>query len=219
MIVLIDNYDSFAHNLARYLVRLGTVVHVVRNDAVRAADVLAMRPEAIVLSPGPCTPAEAGCSLDVVRQCDRHVPILGVCLGHQVIVAAIGGEIVRSDPVHGRASLIQHDGTGVFQGVPSPFWGCRYHSLVAERGSLPAALEVAAETDGGVIMAVRHRHRPIVGLQFHPEAILTEHGYELLANFLRLAGVAVNDGVPNAADELRVPVGAVVELPKLPVTF
>ena len=129
MLLLIDNYDSFAHNLARYLTRLGADVHVVRNDVIRASDVLSLRPAAIILSPGPCTPNEAGCSLEIVRYCCDQLPILGVCLGHQVIVAALGGRIVRADPMHGRTSAILHDGRGVFQGIPNPFNGCRYHSL------------------------------------------------------------------------------------------
>ena len=215
MLLLIDNYDSFAHNLTR----LGADVCVVRNDAMRAQDVLTLGPAAIVLSPGPCTPNEAGCSLELVRCCGDQLPILGVCLGHQVIVAALGGQIVRVDPMHGRTSTIRHDGHGVFQGVPNPFIGCRYHSLAAERSSLPPQLEVTAETEDGVIMAVRHRERPIVGLQFHPEAILTEHGYTLLANFLRIAQVDVTGAVPSAADELRSPASVAVELPRSPVTF
>ncbi len=219
MLLLIDNYDSFAHNLARYLTRLGAEVRVVRNDTVRVADVLSLKPAAVVLSPGPCTPNEAGCSLEIVRRCGDRLPILGVCLGHQAIVAAYGGRIVRTEPMHGRTSVIEHDGQGIFLGVPNPFSGCRYHSLVAERSSLPEQLEVSAETKEGLIMAVRHRERPIVGLQFHPEAILTEHGYALLANFLKMAGVELTGVELCLADELRCPERVAAELPKSPVTF
>jgi anthranilate synthase/aminodeoxychorismate synthase-like glutamine amidotransferase len=220
MILLIDNYDSFAHNLARYFVRLGAGVRVRRNDAVTIPQIRQWQPQAIVLSPGPCTPAEAGCSLEVVRACWRDYPILGVCLGHQAIVAALGGTICRSEqPRHGQTSDVWHDGQRIFAGVPSPFTACRYHSLVASETDLPAELIVSATTADGVIMAVRHRARPVFGVQFHPESILTEHGYRLLANFLRLAGLEVPDRLPSLDDErvlVRQPefVG-----PQSPITF
>jgi anthranilate synthase/aminodeoxychorismate synthase-like glutamine amidotransferase len=190
MILLIDNYDSFVYNLARYFERLGHRTHVVRNTAIDADGVKAIRPAAIVLSPGPCAPDRAGCSLDLVRRLHGEMPILGVCLGHQAIVQAFGGRIVRAgEPVHGRTSPIYHDGRGVFAGLPSPLTGCRYHSLVVEKDSLPECLEATAHTDDGTIMAVQHRTLPIVGLQFHPESILTDHGYALLTVFLRSSGL------------------------------
>ena len=190
MILLIDNYDSFVFNLARYFERLGQQVCVVRNTAIDVAGVRAARPDVLVLSPGPCTPREAGCSLDVVRQLHAELPILGVCLGHQTIAEALGGRVVRADePVHGRTSPIRHDGRGVFAGIPNPITGCRYHSLVVEEASLPQCLEVSARTDDGTVMALRHRQLPVVGLQFHPESILTETGYPLLAGFLWQAGL------------------------------
>ena len=194
MILLIDNYDSFVHNLARYFVRLGQPTQVVRNDAVDAEGVAALRPAAIVLSPGPCTPREAGCSLEVVRRLHREIPILGVCLGHQAIAAALGGRVIRAaEPVHGRASTILHDGRGIFAGLPERFAACRYHSLLVEEASLPDELEVSARTPEGLIMALRHRELPVVGVQFHPESILTDVGYDLLKNFLRLANVIEAD--------------------------
>jgi anthranilate synthase component 2 len=220
MILLIDNFDSFAHNLARYLTRLGATVEVVRNDAVNAEQVLAMRPQAVVLSPGPCAPPQAGCSLEVVRQCWNAIPVLGVCLGHQVIVEALGGRIVRAPvPIHGRTSLVWHEGHGVFAGLPSPFTVCRYHSLIAAKESLPDALEICGSTDDGLVMAVQHREFPVVGVQFHPESVLTEHGYELLANFLRLAGIAVPAQLPSLSDELLVRPRPEVVWPRAPVTF
>lgn len=220
MILLIDNFDSFAHNLARYLTRLGATVEVVRNNAISAEHVLAMRPQAVVLSPGPCAPPQAGCSLEVVRRCWNLIPLLGVCLGHQVIVEALGGRIIRAPiPIHGRTSSVWHDGQGVFAGVPSPFTVCRYHSLMAAKESLPDALEICGTTDDGLVMAVRHRRFPVVGLQFHPESVLTQHGYELLANFLRLAGASVPAQLPTLSDELRVHPRPDVVWPRAPVTF
>ena len=202
MILLIDNYDSFVFNLARYFQRLGQVTEVVRNTAINVNGIRALRPDAVVLSPGPCTPREAGCSLEVVRQLADEVPMLGVCLGHQVIAEALGARIVRArEPVHGRSSPIHHDGRGLFAGLPDPFVGCRYHSLVVERASLPETLEVAAWTEDGTVMAIRHRQRPIVGLQFHPESILTDCGYALLAAFLRLAGLPVPSPLPGLDGE------------------
>jgi anthranilate synthase component 2 len=203
MILLIDNYDSFVHNLARYLRRLGQTTRVVRNTAIDTAGVRALRPEAIVLSPGPCAPRQAGCSLDVVRELHAGLPILGVCLGHQAIAEALGGRVVRAgEPVHGRSFPIRHDGRGVFAGLPQPIIGCRYHSLVVEEQSLPDCLEVSARTDDGTIMALRHRRLPVVGLQFHPESILTDMGYALLAGFLRMAGLAVPAELPGIEGEL-----------------
>jgi anthranilate synthase/aminodeoxychorismate synthase-like glutamine amidotransferase len=197
MILLVDNYDSFVHNLARYFERLGQRTHVVRNDAIDVEGVRIMRPEAIVLSPGPCTPQQAGVSLAIVRQLGRELPMLGVCLGHQVIAEAFGGRVVRADqPVHGKTSAVEHDGTGLFAGLPAPLTACRYHSLVVEPASLPAELRRAAWTDDGVLMAFAHAELPIFGVQFHPEAILTQGGYALLANFLRLAGLDATDPLP-----------------------
>lgn len=202
MILLIDNYDSFVHNLARYFQRLGQETHVVRNDAVNVEEIRKLKPDALVLSPGPCTPSEAGCSLSVVRELTGETPILGVCLGHQTISAALGGRVVRAqDPVHGRASLVQHDGQGIFSGLPSPLTVGRYHSLVVEEESLAPELVVTARTEDGVVMAIAHRQHPLVGVQFHPESILTGGGYELLANFLRLAGIAPPDNLPSMVSE------------------
>jgi anthranilate synthase/aminodeoxychorismate synthase-like glutamine amidotransferase len=221
MLLLIDNYDSFAHNLARYFDRLGAATHVVRNDVIDVADVRGMRPAAIVLSPGPCTPREAGASLDIVRTLYTEIPMLGVCLGHQVIAAALGGEVVRAQtPVHGRTSAVVHDGAGLFAGVPSPLTVGRYHSLVVEPASLPDELRSTALTDRGVIMAFEHVRRPVFGVQFHPESILTEHGYDLLANFLGIAGIDVlRDPSKLAASERREPPRKQQPLPTQPVTF
>ncbi len=204
-VLLIDNYDSFVFNLARYLERLGQRTEVVRNTAIDVAGARAMRPDALVLSPGPCAPRQAGCSLDLVRALHASLPILGVCLGHQAIAEALGARIVRAaEPVHGRTSAVLHNGRGVFAGLPSPLIATRYHSLVVEEASLPAPLEVTARTEDGTIMAIQHRRLPVVGLQFHPESILTEHGYPLLAAFLRLAGLPVPATLPTIGDELRI---------------
>jgi anthranilate synthase/aminodeoxychorismate synthase-like glutamine amidotransferase len=204
MILLIDNYDSFVHNLARYFQRLGQEVEVVRNTAIDTAGVRALRPAVVVFSPGPCTPNEAGNSLEIVRQLHRELPMLGVCLGHQTIVQALGGRIVRAtEPMHGRASEVYHDGRGIFAGLPSPLVAGRYHSLVAEEASLPECLHITARTDDGAIMAVEHRSLPLVGLQFHPESILTEDGFALLAGFLRLAGLQCPGELPTG--ELHFP--------------
>jgi len=207
VILLIDNYDSFVYNLARYFERLGQETRVQRNTAIDVAGIRAMGPEAVVLSPGPRAPRQAGCSLEVVRELYRELPILGVCLGHQAIAEALGGRIVRAgEPVHGRTSPVRHDGRGVFRDLPNPIVGCRYHSLVVDEASLPASLEVSARTDDGTVMALRHRDLPVVGLQFHPESILTETGYPLLAGFLRLAGLPVPSSVPDIQGELHQPV-------------
>lgn len=219
MILLIDNYDSFVFNLARYFERLGRPTCVMRNDAIDAAAVQSLRPEAIVLSPGPCAPAQAGCSLEIVKQLHAELPILGVCLGHQTIAEALGGRVVRAaEPVHGRTSSVFHDGQGLFAGLPSPLTACRYHSLVVEEASLPADLEATARTADGVVMGLRHKRLPLVGLQFHPESILTDFGFELLANFLRLAGLPVPPATPSIASERRDPPRN-ERLPSAPVTF
>jgi len=201
MILVIDNYDSFVHNLARYFQRLGHETVVVRNTDLGPEDIGPLSPEAIVLSPGPCTPRQAGCSIEIVRRWHASLPILGVCLGHQAIGEALGARLVRARPVHGRSSLIWHDGRGVFAGLPSPLEAGRYHSLVIHRRSLPDELEVSAWTRDGLVMAIRHRQRPLVGLQFHPESILTPLGYAILAAFLRRAGLAVAESLPNIAAE------------------
>jgi anthranilate synthase component 2 len=185
MILLIDNYDSFTWNLVQYLGELGADVHVHRNDAITLEQVEAWAPEKIVVSPGPCTPNEAGISVPLIRRFAGRVPILGVCLGHQSIGQAFGAKIVRAQHVmHGKLSPITHGGEGVFAGLPSPFQATRYHSLAIEPASLPDELEVTARSDDGEIMGVRHREHAIEGVQFHPEAVLTEHGTRLLANFL-----------------------------------
>jgi anthranilate synthase/aminodeoxychorismate synthase-like glutamine amidotransferase len=197
MLLLIDNYDSFVHNLARHFRRLGQETVVVRNDAIDWRGVKAMQPLGIVISPGPCTPAEAGCSVDVVRELVNDIPILGVCLGHQVIAAALGAKIVRArEPMHGRTSEVRHNGEGVFCDLPSPLSVCRYHSLVVDEESLGADLEVTARAADGEIMGIAHRYQAVVGVQFHPEAVLTEHGYAMLANFLRLSGNYVSGQLP-----------------------
>jgi anthranilate synthase/aminodeoxychorismate synthase-like glutamine amidotransferase len=189
MILLIDNYDSFVHNLARYFQVLGQETMVVRNDVVDQALLERVAPSAVVISPGPCSPSEAGSSLDIVRALPENMPLLGVCLGHQVIAAAFGASIICApQPVHGRASEIVHTGRGLFAGLPSPLRVGRYHSLIVDRATLPDELEVTAETVDGIVMAIAHRSRPIVGVQFHPEAILTEAGLDLLANFIRTIG-------------------------------
>jgi len=221
MLLLIDNYDSFVHNLARYFERLGQETVVVRNDKVDPEGVRGLRPGAIVLSPGPCTPQEAGVSLEIVRQLYAEFPILGVCLGHQVIAEALGGRVVRApEPVHGRASLIRHNGIGLFTGIPSPLAVGRYHSLVADPVTLPDELRPAAWTEDCVLMALEHVRYPVYGVQFHPESILTQHGYSLLSNFLKLAGLAANlDSRCAASDELCVPEPEPMLLPDRPVTF
>jgi anthranilate synthase component II len=187
MLLLLDNYDSFTYNLYHYLGELGATATVLRNDALTVTDALALRPEAIVISPGPCDPDRAGISVDLVREAAGLCPILGVCLGHQAIAQAFGGRIVAAPQImHGKVSEIEHAGDDLFRGLPSPFLATRYHSLVAEPASLPACLEVTARTRDGVIMAVRHRELPVHGVQFHPESIETTHGHRLLENFLAL---------------------------------
>lgn len=190
VILLIDNYDSFVHNLARYFRLLGEETVVVRNDQIDTATAQAMQPAGIVLSPGPCTPAEAGCCLEIVQELHQAIPILGICLGHQAIGAALGARIIRAErPVHGQASVVQHTGKGLFDSLPGPLKVGRYHSLVVERESLPTELEVTAWTEDGTVMAIEHQRYPVAGVQFHPESILTEAGLPLLENWLQ----AVNE--------------------------
>lgn len=185
MILLIDNYDSFTYNLYQFLCELGATVEVRRNDKLTVADVRLMAPEAIIISPGPCTPAEAGISVDLVRQLSGQVPILGVCLGHQAIGEAFGGDVVRAPLVmHGKTSKISHSGRGILAGLPNPFTATRYHSLVVEESTLPEVLQITARDEDGLMMAFQHREHPTYGVQFHPESILTEGGHRLLANFI-----------------------------------
>ena len=185
MLLMLDNYDSFTWNLVQYLGELGAAVRVVRNDAITLDEIESLAPAHIVISPGPCTPSEAGVSVPLVRRFAGKIPILGVCLGHQAIGQAFGARIVRAERVmHGKLSSIVHDQRGVFADVPSPFNATRYHSLAIERASLPPSLDVTATAEDGEIMAVRHRELPVEGVQFHPEAILTEHGKKILENFL-----------------------------------
>ncbi|MGH8369943.1 MAG: aminodeoxychorismate/anthranilate synthase component II [Gammaproteobacteria bacterium] len=190
MLLMLDNYDSFTYNLVQYLGELGADVRVYRNDALTVQEVEAMRPERIVISPGPCTPNQAGISVEVIERLGDRIPILGVCLGHQAIGQAYGGKVIHAGQVmHGKVSLIHHTGQGVFAGLPNPFEATRYHSLVIGKASLPDCLELTAWTqhdDGSVeeIMGVRHKHLPVEGVQFHPESILTQHGHALLKNFL-----------------------------------
>jgi anthranilate synthase/aminodeoxychorismate synthase-like glutamine amidotransferase len=188
MIVVIDNYDSFTYNLVQYLGELGETPQVYRNDAITVDEIAALAPEAIVMSPGPCTPAEAGICTPGITALLGRFPILGVCLGHQCIGAALGAAVVRGRaPVHGKTSLVHHDGRTIFRGIPSPLRGTRYHSLVIEEAGLPGCLEVSARTEDGVIMGVRHRAALVEGVQFHPESVLTENGHAILKNFLDLA--------------------------------
>ena len=196
MLLLIDNYDSFTYNLVHFLGELGATSEVVRNDKLTAREALAKNPKAIVLSPGPCTPNEAGICLDLIREAAGTVPILGVCLGHQAIGQAYGGTIVRQTPMHGKLSKVRHHDSGIFKGLPNPIDVTRYHSLIVERATLPDVLEVTAETEDGIIMGLAHNEHPVHGVQFHPESIASEAGHELLANFLRLAGFKTNQPPP-----------------------
>ena len=185
-LLMIDNYDSFTYNLVQYLGELGQDVHVVRNDEIALEQVAALKPRHIVISPGPCTPNEAGISVPLIHEFGGKIPMLGVCLGHQSIGQAFGGRIVHAKQLmHGKTSLIRHKNEGVFQDLPDPYTATRYHSLVIERETLPDCLEITAWTEDGEIMGVRHKTLPIEGVQFHPESILTEHGHELLNNFLK----------------------------------
>ena len=189
MYVLIDNYDSFTYNLVHFLGELGAEMAVHRNDAITPEQVLALAPDGIVLSPGPCDPDRAGICLDLVKLAAGKLPVLGVCLGHQAIGQAFGGRVVRAPKMmHGKLSAIHHDGTGLFAGLSSPFTATRYHSLMLDPATLPDCLEVTARTEDGVIMGVAHRELPLFGVQFHPESIASEHGHDVLANFLRLTG-------------------------------
>ena len=190
MILVIDNYDSFTYNLVHYLNELGAETEVVRNDQISVEDALALRPEAVLLSPGPCTPNEAGICLALLAAAPDDLPILGVCLGHQAIGQVFGGDVVRAKTLmHGKTSQIRHEGKGLFAGLPEGFTATRYHSLSVARDSLPAALEITAWADDGEIMGLQHRTRPVFGVQFHPESIATQGGHDLLGNFLDLAGV------------------------------
>ena len=185
MLLMIDNYDSFTFNLVQYLGELGAEVKVVRNDEVGVSEIEALAPSHIVLSPGPCTPNEAGVTLETIKRLAGRVPILGVCLGHQAIGQAFGGKVVRAKQVmHGKVSRVRHDGRGVFKQIENPFVATRYHSLVVERDSLPDCLEVTAQSEDGEIMGLRHRALPVEGVQFHPEALLTDHGHRMLKNFI-----------------------------------
>jgi|694.fasta_scaffold50607_1 anthranilate synthase/aminodeoxychorismate synthase-like glutamine amidotransferase len=224
MIVVLDNRDSFVFNLARHFELLGVPTAVVPSHGVTVADVERLAPRAIVISPGPCSPAEAGCSLAAVRAFRGRLPILGVCLGHQAVAAALGGRIVRAaEPVHGRASDIHHDATDLFAGIPSPMSACRYHSLVVAPDDLPAGLAVTARTADGTIMAVADERHAIYGVQFHPESILTRGGFRLLANFLERAGIPHHGRLAAALDHLvALQAGAVDPQPAGPqpvVTF
>lgn len=188
MICLIDNYDSFTFNLVHYLGELGAEVAVHRNDKVTSGDVIGDDPDAIVLSPGPCTPKEAGICLELIAEASPSIPILGVCLGHQAIGHAFGGKVVRApEPVHGKLSVIRHEGAGIFRGINAPFQATRYHSLVVERAGLPRELTVTADTDDGLVMGLAHAQLPVHGVQFHPESIASEHGHLMLKNFLDIA--------------------------------
>jgi anthranilate synthase component II len=187
MIVLIDNYDSFTFNLFHYLAGLGADVVVHRNDKISVADVMEFEPDAIVLSPGPCTPNEAGICLDLIAKAASTIPILGVCLGHQAVGQAFGGKVVRATPLHGKVSEIKHTGTGVFRGINAPLKATRYHSLVVERATMPRELTINAETGDGLVMGVMHTKLPVHGVQFHPESIASEHGHLMLKTFLDIA--------------------------------
>jgi len=190
MFVLIDNYDSFTYNLFHYLGELGAAVDVRRNDQVTVDEVMALHPQGIILSPGPCDPDRAGICLPLIEAASGKLPVLGVCLGHQAIGQVFGGMVVRGPvPMHGKLTAVHHRGEGIFQDIPTPFMATRYHSLVVARDSLPDCLDVTAETENGLIMGVAHKTLPIHGVQFHPESIASEHGHRLLGNFLRLAGL------------------------------
>ncbi|MEZ5907383.1 MAG: aminodeoxychorismate/anthranilate synthase component II [Hyphomicrobiaceae bacterium] len=193
MLVLIDNYDSFTYNLVHFLGELGAPCEVIRNDAVTTRELARMKPSAIVLSPGPCTPNEAGICLEIIAELGPKVPILGVCLGHQAIGQAYGGKVIRAPYLmHGKLSVIHNEGRGLFRGLPPRFEATRYHSLIVERASLPDCLDVTAWTEDGLIMGLQHRSHPVHGVQFHPESIASEHGHAMLANFLELAGLPVS---------------------------
>ncbi|WP_312813472.1 aminodeoxychorismate/anthranilate synthase component II [Brevundimonas sp.] len=190
MILVVDNYDSFTYNLVHYLAQLGAQTHVIRNDDLTVEEALALKPEAILLSPGPCDPDQAGICLPILKTAPLDMPIFGVCLGHQSIGQAFGGQVIRAKSLmHGKTSLIHHEGGGVFKGLPRPFTATRYHSLAVKRETLPDCLEVTAWTEDGEIMGLSHKTRPIHGVQFHPESIATEHGHDLIGNFLDFANI------------------------------
>lgn len=195
MILLIDNYDSFVYNLARYVEELGQDAQVVRNDAISVGEVERMRPAAAILSPGPCTPNESGICLELIRGLGARLPMLGVCLGHQAIAAALGGKVIRApEPVHGRTSWVTHRGARLFAGLPNPMLATRYHSLLVDEETLPAELKIVARTSDGLPMALEHANWPLFGVQFHPESVLTQGGHRLLRNFLDRAGIACRGG-------------------------
>jgi anthranilate synthase/aminodeoxychorismate synthase-like glutamine amidotransferase len=195
MLLLIDNYDSFTYNLYQYCAELGAEVSIFRNDSISLGEAEALAPSHIIISPGPCTPHEAGISNILIDQMGPRIPTLGVCLGHQCIGSVFGGQVVRAPyPVHGKVTQIHHTGVGIFRGLASPFEATRYHSLIIERASLPSALDTVAESEDGLIMGVQHRSYPITGVQFHPESILTSRGKDLLKNFLELSGMVSPEG-------------------------
>lgn len=184
-VVILDNYDSFTYNLVQYFGEYAPDLHVFRNDAIDIASLLALQPTHIVISPGPCTPTEAGISVPLIKECPASIPLLGVCLGHQSLGQAFGGNVIRAPYLmHGKTSAIHHKSTDIFAGLPTPFTATRYHSLIVERSSLPDCLQITAETEDGLIMGLRHKERPLFGVQFHPESILTEHGKQMVQNFL-----------------------------------
>jgi len=200
MILMIDNYDSFTYNLVQYIGQLGGEVVVHRNDVISIDEIRTLKPNAIVLSPGPCTPHEAGISVEVIRQLGTTIPILGVCLGHQAIGYAFGGEVIRAGRImHGKTSQIINDGRTIFKGLPNPFVAGRYHSLILKRDSLPDCFEISAETEEGEIMGIRHKELPVEGIQFHPESILTPNGKRILKNFLTMIEAAEAEGGPSAS--------------------
>jgi len=203
MILMIDNYDSFTYNLVQYIGQLGGAVVVHRNDVISIDEIRKLKPDAIVLSPGPCTPKEAGISVEVIRKLGTSIPIMGVCLGHQAVGYAFGAEVIRAQRImHGKTSQISNDGRTIFKGLPNPFVAGRYHSLILERDSLPDCLEISAETEEGEIMGVRHKEYPVEGVQFHPESILTPNGKRILKNFLAMINAAEAEGGPLASDPL-----------------
>ncbi|TCL55844.1 anthranilate synthase component II [Hydrogenispora ethanolica] len=193
MLAIIDNYDSFTYNLVQYFGEMGVAIRVFRNDRITLNELAAIQPERLVISPGPCTPKESGISMAAIRHFSGKIPILGVCLGHQCIGEVFGGKVIRApEPVHGKESLIHHNGQELFEGMPQPFAAVRYHSLVVERSSFPAVLEITASEPGGLVMALRHRSHPTYGLQFHPESVFTESGKQLLVNFLKVPVPAIS---------------------------
>ncbi len=220
LILLIDNYDSFVHNLGRYFQRLGQEIYVARNDQITVEKIRNLNPQAIVISPGPCTPDTAGISLDVIRQLGSEYAILGVCLGHQAIGQAYGASVVLADqPVHGRSSSIEHNGQGIFAGIKQAFQACRYHSLIVSEKGMPETLQKTAWLSDGTVMGLKHTQYPVVGIQFHPESVLTNEGFTILAQFLRLAGIEVNVDLPLITQECNGEELRSFEIPDRPVTF